>query len=59
MSYSQFFDTLGSAIQYVSIKILDKFNKDVNWELYANLYKAGRISNNKKDALEKYFKQYI
>lgn len=54
-----FFEKIGSNIQYVSIEILDKYNDSINWQLYAELYKANRIGKSKYDALNKYFKQYI
>lgn len=54
-----FFEAIGSNIQYVSVKILDKYNDSIDWQLYANLYKANRIGQAKYDALSKYFKQYI
>jgi len=54
-----FFEKIGSNIQYVSIALLDKYNESINWELYADLYKANRIGQAKYDALSKYFKQYI
>lgn len=59
ITQTEFFRIIGSNIQYVAPTILDKYNKNIDWELYARLYKNNRIGVNKFKALNKYFNQYI
>lgn len=59
LEIKEIFDLQGSMIQYCAPDLLAYYSDSINWTLYADLYKKGRISEKNATALMSYFKQYI